>query len=139
MFVTVWYGCLDLETGKLTASNAGHEYPVLKKAGESFELIKDEHGLVVGGMDGVKYSQYELQMDPGSKLFLYTDGVAEATNAENELFGTERMISALRIMENDSPKDVLGVVNAAVEDFVKDAPQFDDLTMMCVEFIGSKN
>lgn len=138
MFVTVWYGCLDLETGKLTASNAGHEYPVLKKAGESFELIKDKHGLVVGGMDGVKYSQYELQMDPGAKLFLYTDGVAEATNAENELFGTERMISALRIMENDSPKDVLGVVNAAVEDFVKDAPQFDDLTMMCVEFLGSK-
>ena len=136
MFVTVWYGCLDLESGKLVASNAGHEYPVLKKAGGSFELVKDKHGLVVGGMDGVKYSQYELQMDPGAKLFLYTDGVAEATNAENELFGTERMVSALRLVENDSPQDVLGVVNAAVEDFVKDAPQFDDLTMMCVEYLG---
>ena len=136
MFVTVWYGCLDLESGKLVASNAGHEYPVLKKAGGSFELVKDKHGLVVGGMDGVKYPQYELQMDPGAKLFLYTDGVAEATNAENELFGTERMVSALRLVENDSPQDVLGVVNAAVEDFVKDAPQFDDLTMMCVEYLG---
>ena len=61
MFVTVWYGCLDLMTGKLTAANAGHEYPVLKKQGESFELIKDKHGLVVGGMDGVKYKEYELQ------------------------------------------------------------------------------
>ena len=138
MFVTVWYGCLDLMSGKLTAANAGHEYPVLKKPGESFELIKDKHGLVVGGMDGVKYKEYELQMDPGAKIFLYTDGVPEATNAENELFGTERMVKALRIMENDRPEDILGVVNAAVVDFVKEAPQFDDLTMMCVEYIGPK-
>ena len=138
MFVTVWYGCLDLMTGKLTAANAGHEYPVLKKPGESFELIKDKHGLVIGGMDGVKYKEYELQMDSGAKIFLYTDGVPEATNAENELFGTERMVKALRIMENDRPEDILGVVNAAVVDFVKEAPQFDDLTMMCVEYIGHK-
>ena len=137
MFVTVWFGSLDLMTGKLTAANAGHEYPVLKTPDGSFELIKDKHGLVVGGMDIARYTEYELQMDPGAKLFLYTDGVAEATNAANELFGTERMVNALRIAENESPRDILGVVNAAVEDFVKDAPQFDDLTMMCVEYKGA--
>ena len=139
MFVTVWFGSLDLETGKLTAANAGHEYPVLKKPDGSFELIKDKHGLVIGGMDIARYTEYELQMDPGAKLFLYTDGVAEATNASNELFGTDRMVNALRIAENDSPHDILGVVNAAVEDFVQDAPQFDDLTMMCVEYLGMKS
>ena len=136
MFVTVWFGILDLDTGKLTAANAGHEYPALKKAGEHFELIKDKHGFVIGGMDIARYTEYELQMDPGAKLFLYTDGVAEATNAENELFGTERMVNALRLAEEDSPQDILGVVDAAVTDFVKDAPQFDDLTMMCVEYVG---
>ena len=136
MFVTVWFGSLNLKTGRLLAANAGHEYPVLKKPGEHFELIKDKHGFVIGGMEGMKYSQYELQMDPGAKLFLYTDGVAEATNAREELFGTDRMVEALRLAENDSPKEVLDMVHAAVDSFVKDAPQFDDLTMLCVEFVG---
>ena len=136
MFVTVWFGSLDLNTGKLMAGNAGHEYPVLKKPDGHFELIMDKHGLVIGGMDGVKYSQYELQMDPGAKLFIYTDGVAEATNAENELFGTDRMVQALQMAENDSPKEILEMVDAAVDSFVGEAPQFDDLTMLCLEFAG---
>ena len=136
MFVTVWFGCLDLETGILQASNAGHEYPVLKNPDGEFEMVKDKHGLVIGGMDNVKYSQYELKMEPGAKLFLYTDGIPEATNSSNELFGTDRMVDALRIVENDDPEDILGVVKAAVEDFVKEAPQFDDLTMLCLEYNG---
>ena len=136
MFVTVWFGSLDLNTGKLMAGNAGHEYPVLKKPDGHFELIKDKHGLVIGGMDGVRYSQYELQMDPGAKLFIYTDGVAEATNAQEELFGTDRMVHALQLAENDSPKEILEMVDAAVNSFVGDAPQFDDLTMLCIEFVG---
>ena len=136
MFVTVWFGSLNLSTGKLMAGNAGHEYPVLKKPDGHFELVKDKHGLVIGGMDGVKYSQYELQLDPGAKLFIYTDGVAEATNAANELFGTERMVEALRLAEEDSPKEILEMVDAAVESFVGEAPQFDDLTMLCIEFVG---
>ena len=138
MFVTVWYGCLDLESGKLMAANAGHEYPAFKKPGESFELIKDKHGIPVAAMDVAKYTEYELQLEPGSKLFLYTDGVAEATNSENEMFGTERMINALRIMEDSTPQDILGVVHAAVSSFVLDAPQFDDLTMLCLEYFGPK-
>ena len=138
MFVTVWFGSLDLVSGKLTAVNAGHEYPVLKKAGERFELIKDKHGLVIGAMETAKYKEYELQMDPGSKIFLYTDGVAEATNAKNELFGTDRMVEALRRCENGTPREILDSVNDAVNAFVQDAPQFDDLTMLCLEYRGQK-
>jgi len=136
MFVTVWYGCLDLSSGKLVAANAGHEYPAIKKPDGPFELVKDKHGLVVGAFELAKYTEYELQMTPGSKLFIYTDGVAEAMNSADELFGTDRMIEALNISGGDSPKDILGVVRAAVDDFVKEAPQFDDLTMLCLEYKG---
>lgn len=138
MFVTVWYGCLDLETGTLEAANAGHEYPILKNADGSFELIKDKHGIVIGAMEGAKYRPYELQMTPGSKLFIYTDGVPEATNASNELFGTERLVHALRMSETKSPKEIINHVDSIVKDFVKEAPQFDDLTMLCIEYTGKK-
>ena len=136
MFVTVWYGCLDLDTGTLTASNAGHEYPVLKKTDGSFELIKDKHGLVIGGMEGARYSEYTLQMDPGSKLFIYTDGIPEATNINEEMFGSERLVRTLRMKEDGTPKDIINQVDSAVRDFVKEAPQFDDLTMLCLEYKG---
>ena len=138
MFVTVWYGCLDLETGSLMAANAGHEYPIFKKADGSFEVIKDKHGFVIGGMEGVKYTEYELQMDPGSKLFIYTDGIPEATNSSTEQFGTDRLVHALRMKENESPQKIVNSVDSIVKDFVKEAPQFDDLTMLCIEYIGPK-
>ena len=137
MFVTVWLGILELSTGKVTAANAGHEYPVLRRADGDFELVKDKHGFVIGGMDGVKYKQYELQMFPGDRLFLYTDGVPEATNGEKELFGTEQMLSALNEVKDAEPEGVLKGVRQAVDAFVKDAEQFDDLTMLCVQYKGS--
>ena len=136
MFVTVWLGVLDLKTGIFTAANAGHEKPAVKQADSSFELYKDKHGMMVGYMDGIRFKEYELQLKKGSKLFLYTDGVAEATNAENELFGTDRMIEALRSAENGTPKDILSAVDEAVNRFVGDAPQFDDQTMLCIEYNG---
>ena len=136
MFVTVWLGILEISTGKLTAANAGHEYPVICKPDGSFELFKDKHGFVIGGMDGVRYKEYELQMEPGSMLFVYTDGVPEATNAQNELFGTGRMIDALNQDKSAPPEQVLENVRAAVDGFVKDAEQFDDLTMLCMEYRG---
>ena len=138
MFVTVWLGILEVSTGKLTASNAGHEFPVLKQ-GDKFELFKDKHGFVLGGMDGMKYKEYEIELTPGSKLFLYTDGVPEATNSENELFGTERMIEALNIKPDAEPKEILQNVRSSVDSFVKDAEQFDDLTMLCMVYKGSEN
>ena len=136
MFVTVWLGILELSTGRLTAANAGHEYPVLSKTGSHFELVKDRHGFVLGGMDGIRYKEYELQLQPGSKLFLYTDGVPEATDAGIELFGTDRMLDSLNADPQASPKQILENVRKGVDDFVKDAEQFDDLTMLCIEYRG---
>ena len=136
MFVTVWLGILEISTGKLTAANAGHEYPVLMQAGGKFELVKDKHGFVIGGMPGMKYKEYELQLTPGAKLFLYTDGVPEATNAQNELFGVERMLEALNGSTGDTPEELLKQVRRSVDGFVREAEQFDDLTMLGLEYKG---
>ena len=136
MFVTVWLGILEISSGKLTAANAGHEYPVLKQADGSFALFKDRHGFVIGGMDGMKYKEYTLQLHPGDKLFLYTDGVPEATAADNSMFGAARMLSALNEAPEASPKELLRAVRKAVDDFVQEAEQFDDLTMLCLEYKG---
>ena len=138
MFVTVWVGILEISTGKLTAANAGHEYPILKKPSGDFELFKDRHGLVIGGMEGVRYRQYELQLEPGAKLFLYTDGVPEATDANKELFGLERTLDALNRQPDASAKEILKSVRQAVDAFVKDAEQFDDLTMLCLDYKGKE-
>lgn len=137
MFVTVWLGVLEISTGKLTAANAGHEYPAIMTPDGKFELYKDKHGLVVGGMESAKYREYEIQLKPGAKLFVYTDGVPEATNSDEELFGTERMVEALNAVRDAKPKKLLEGVRRAVDDFVKEAEQFDDLTMLCLEYIGT--
>ena len=139
MFVTVWLGILELSTGKLTAANAGHEYPVLKAPDGAFEILRDKHGFVIGGMECAKYREYELQLEPGAKLFLYTDGVPEATNADNELFGTERMLKALNTASDVSPQEILKNVRSAVDGFVQEAEQFDDLTMLCLEYKGTSS
>ena len=136
MFITVWLGILEISTGKLTAVNAGHEYPVLKRADGGFEMLKGKHGLVIGAMEGVKYKEYKLQLFPGDKLFVYTDGVPEATDAENNLFGTGRMLAALNAAAEEGPEQILKRVRGAVDAFVKDAEQFDDLTMLCMEYKG---
>ena len=136
MFVTVWLGILDLKTGRLAAANAGHEFPAIMHYGTGFELYKDKHGFVIGGMEGVRYKEYEIMLKPGDKLFLYTDGVPEATSADKELFGTDRMLAALNTRPDASPKEILKNVRAAVDGFVKEAEQFDDLTMLCLEYRG---
>ena len=136
MFVTVWIGILEISTGKLTAGNAGHEYPAIKKAGGSFELLKDRHSFVIGGMEGMSYGQYEIDLEPGDRVFLYTDGVPEASDAKKAMFGTDRMIGALNRDADAGPKELLYNVSRAVSGFVKDAEQFDDLTMLCLEYKG---
>ena len=139
MFVTVWLGILELSTGRLTAANAGHEYPVLRRPDGSFTLYKDPHGLVVGGMEGIRYQEYSLELEPGSKLFVYTDGVPEATDAKNQLFGMDRMLEALNRQPGVNPEQLLRNVRQAVDGFVGEAVQFDDLTMLCVEYKGGEN
>ena len=137
MFVTVWLGVLELSTGKITAANAGHERPVIIHPDREAEMIKDKHGFVVGGMEGMKYHDYELQLEPGAKLFLYTDGVPEATAADKEMFTTDRMMEAADKLRAATPEEALVGIRNAVDEFVGDAEQFDDLTMLCVEYKGS--
>jgi sigma-B regulation protein RsbU (phosphoserine phosphatase) len=139
MFVTVWLGIVDLESGLMTASNAGHEKPIIKNPDGDFELFKDKHGFVIGGMDGVKYRDYEIKLQKGSKLFIYTDGAVEATNKSDELFGAQRLLDSLNPVKNKSSRKIISTVKTDVDDFVGDAPQFDDLTMLCFEYIGETN
>ncbi|MCR5836939.1 MAG: SpoIIE family protein phosphatase [Lachnospiraceae bacterium] len=137
MFVTVWLGILEISTGKVTAANAGHEYPIIMKPNGEFELLKDKHGFVIGGMSGIKYSNYEFVMEAGSKLFLYTDGIPEATNGDKELFGTDRTLEALNAKTDGRPEDVLHHVRSVIDEFVGEAEQFDDITMLCTEYYGN--
>ncbi len=136
MFVTVWLGILDLKTGKMTASNAGHEYPVLYKPGGKFELLKDKHCFVVGGMENVTYTDYELMLEPGSRLFVYTDGVTEASDVNHNMFGIERLVEALNQDPQTDLEHLLHNVSSSIDKFVGGAEQFDDLTMLCVEYKG---
>lgn len=137
MFVTVWLGILELSTGKLTCANAGHEYPALCRADGQYELVKDPHGLVLACMDGSKYKEYTLQLAPGDRLFVYTDGVAEATDTHNELFGTDRMLASLNRNIDAAPDALLPRLKEDIDTFVGEAPQFDDITMLGVRYLGS--
>ncbi|MCR4557020.1 MAG: SpoIIE family protein phosphatase [Saccharofermentans sp.] len=137
MFVTVWMGVLEISSGKLTAANAGHEYPMIKRKDGEFGLVKDKHGFVIGGIENLKFKEYETILRPGDKLFLYTDGVPEATNPQNELFGTERMIASLNQISDSAPEKILKQMRKAVDDFVEESEQFDDITMLCLEYNGT--
>ena len=139
MFVTVWLGILEIPTGKLTCSNAGHEYPALMYAGEKYELLKDDHCFVIGGMKNARYRQYDLMLKKGSKVFVYTDGVTEAVNINNEMFGTDRMIDAINKNRDKDPEEEIKAVREAVDAFVGDAERFDDMTMLCLEYTGKRD
>ena len=132
MFVTVWFGVMQISTGKIVAANAGHEKPIIRKADGEFEIFKDKHGFVMGGMEGMKYKEYEFEIEKGGCLFVYTDGVPEATSSNSELFGMERLVQVLN-EEKDAPlPDILKSVKGSIDKFVKDAPQFDDITMLAL-------
>ena len=135
MFVTVWMGILEISTGTIRAANAGHEYPAVMQDG-CFRLCRDRHSFVIGGLTDVSYREYELQLEKGDKLFLYTDGVPEATDEKGELFGTERMLGALNACADSSPREILTGVRDAVDAFVGEAEQFDDMTMLCLTYKG---
>ena len=130
MFVTVWFGVMEISTRKMAAANAGHEYPIIQKDNGAFELFKDKHSFVVGGMDDMKYTEYEIPFEEGGTLFLYTDGVTEATNADNVLFGTDRLLEVMNRHTDSDPQTLLTQIKAAVDAFVGEADQFDDLTML---------
>lgn len=130
LFVTVWIGIYQISTGDMVCSNAGHEYPVLARAGGDFELFKDKHGFVLGGMEDMVYTEYTIHMDIGDRIFLYTDGIPEATNAQEELFGNHRMVESLNRYRNHTTREQLEGMREDVNRFVGEAPQFDDITML---------
>lgn len=136
MFITVWLGIIDLGCGKMICANAGHEYPILKKAGGLYEIVKDKHDLVLGAMKELDYSEYELSMDPGSSLFVYTDGLTEAVDPDQKMFGTDRIVEELNREPDRSPEEVLRGMKEAVDEFVKGQESFDDLTMVGFSYHG---
>ena len=135
MFITAWFGILEISSGRVTAANAGHEYPLLKNAGGDFEILKDKHGFVLGAFEDKKYENYEIMLEKGSTLFLYTDGVPEATNEAGELFGSKRLLAAMNRSKAARPVQLLTSIKDAVSDFVGDADQFDDLTMLAITLL----
>ncbi|QNM05331.1 PP2C family protein-serine/threonine phosphatase [Qiania dongpingensis] len=138
MFVTVWLGILEISAGRLTCANAGHEYPALRKDGGDYELVKDKHGFVLAGMEDARYREYELELGPGDSLYVYTDGVAEATDGDNTLFGTERMLESLNRHKEAAPGEFLSLIKEDIDAFVGSAPQFDDITMVSLRLRGAK-
>ena len=138
MFVTVWLGIVDLRTGLVRCANAGHEYPMLMRRGGNYELLKDKHGLVLAAMQGLRFKEYELQLNPGDKLFVYTDGVPEAINGQVEQYGAERLEQILNRVKDEPMQTVLPAVRKDIADFVGAADQFDDITMLGFAYFGEQ-
>ncbi|MCD8012826.1 MAG: PP2C family protein-serine/threonine phosphatase [Lachnospiraceae bacterium] len=134
MFITAFEGVLDLATGEFAYVNAGHEVPYLCRKGEIFEPYKVRAGFVLAGMEDIPYRDGKLTLEPGDRIFLYTDGVPEATNADNQMFGLERMRDSLNQNRALPPEQLLPAIKEATGRFVGEAPQFDDLTMLCLEY-----
>ena len=138
-FVTVWLAVVEISTGRGVVVNAGHEHPVLRRSNGKFELIKYRHSLAVAAMEDVRFKEREFQLYPGDTVFVYTDGVAEASNSKNELYGTDRMLSILNQNLDADPEEVLRGVMRGINDFVDGAEQFDDITMLCFRYNGPVN
>ncbi|MCI7760469.1 MAG: SpoIIE family protein phosphatase [[Eubacterium] saphenum] len=138
MFVTAWMGVLDIKTGLVEFANAGHNPPLIRHKDGSFEYLKSRAGFVLAGMEGLKYRKNELQLGEGDEVFLYTDGVTEATNSENELYGEERLLNFMNTLYDLPAEAVCNAVKADVDAFVGEAPQFDDITMVYLKYNGAE-
>ena len=138
MFVTVWLAVIQLSTGKGLAANAGHEHPAIRRAGGEYELLVYRHSPAVAMMEGMKFPEHEFELHPGDNIFMYTDGVAEAVDPAYEQFGTDRMLEALNKDPDASAQKQTKTVRAAIDKFVGDAEQFDDITMLCLKYNGPK-
>ena len=133
-FVTIWLASIELSTGKGISVNAGHEHPVVRRAGGNYELEIYRHSLPLGAMEGTIFKEREFMIYPGDSLFIYTDGVAEATNPEGRLFGTERILDVLNENPDADPQDALAAMMNNIDSFAAEAEQFDDITMMCFRY-----
>lgn len=136
LFVTVWLAIIQISTGKGVAANAGHEHPALCRRDGSYELIVYKHSPAVAVIDGMVFREHEFELEPGDRIFVYTDGVTEATDVNNELFGNDRMLEALNSNRSTAPQELLPAMQTAIETFVGEAPQFDDITMLSFSYKG---
>ena len=136
MFVSVWLGILNPETGEMHCCNAGHEYPILMRAGGDYELVRDRHGLVLAAMENIHLKEYEIRMNPGDRLLVYTDGVPEAINPKEEAYGTERLVSKLNRLKNTTQKNLLESLLQDIRNFAGTAEQFDDITMLGITYLS---
>ena len=134
LFITAFEGVLDLVTGEFVYVNAGHEMPFICKAGGDFEPYKIRAAFVLAGMEGMKYRAGSMMLEPGDKIFQYTDGVTEATNINNELYGMDRLGEILNKVKLGTPHEILPAIKKDIDEFVGEAPQFDDITMLCLEY-----
>lgn len=134
LFITAFEGVIDLVSGAFRYVNAGHEIPYICKKDGRFEPYKIRAGFVLAGMEGMKYKCGELELEPGDKIFQYTDGVTEATNVNNELYGMDRLTEILGENSALAPTELLPVIKNDIDGFVGEAPQFDDITMLCLEY-----
>ena len=138
MFVTAWFGILNVKTGKVLFANAGHNPPLVKHADGTYEYLKSRAGFVLAGMEGVRYRRNELDLAPGDAIYLYTDGVTEATDLNNELYGEERLYNVLATNKDADTKTICEVIKEDVDKFVGEAPQFDDITMLALKYNGQE-
>ena len=136
LFVTVALGIIELSTGKGVEANCGHEYPIARRGGGEYEIIKYEHSPALGIMEDIEISDFNFMMAPGDSVFIYTDGVTEAKDPDGERYGMERMVTALNQKAYSSMEELLNAVKDSLADFVKDTDPFDDITMMAVEYKG---
>ena len=138
MFVTLWLGYLDIETGHVTACNAGHDYPaiLLKEKNDGYLIEKTPHGPPVAFIPGMPFPEIEFDMKPGDRIFLYTDGINEAQGSDGEEFGTERLLEVLNRNKGVSSRELCSRVRETVNAFVGKDPQFDDMTMMGLTYRG---
>lgn len=135
-FVTVWMAIIDVETGNGVSVNAGHEHTVIRRAGENYNLLRYQHSLPLAIMEGTKFKEREFKLNPGDRIFVYTDGVPEATNQKDELFGTDRMLSSLNQHSEFSLEDILRQLQDDIDIFAEGAMQFDDITMLVFDYLG---
>ena len=133
MFVTVWLAILEISTGRVVYANAGHEDPVIRSSDGRTRVFETKHGLAVGCFPGIKYKNYEFTLEVGDSLFIYTDGVTEATNSNNQLFGMDRIIDNISNNNCDSATEMINDMRKSIDEFIGDAPQFDDITMLAIK------
>ncbi len=137
LFVTVWLAIITLSTGEGCAVNAGHEHPAFRKADGKYTLLKYRHGIPLATLQDFNFNEHDFSLSKGDSILVYTDGVTEATNKDNEMFGEKRLLEALAVNPDASPEECIENVMRSIDEFIEGAEQFDDITMLALRYNGN--